>query len=356
MDNKIGILITGAGAPGAPGIIYCLKKSADERLRLIGVDIDPSAVGSSFVSAFYTIPEPEKDAFISEIMNICERERVKVILPLVTRELIPLSRARQDLSSRGIYLPISDYNVIEILNDKSKLSARAKELGVSVPEFHLANDLNDIIAYVNSLGYPQKPICIKLPVSNGMRGFRIFDASRDKMNELLKEKPIGIYTTLEEFFIKFHDFVDKFPPYMVMEYLPGPEWTVDALSNNGRMLACIPRLRERIKNGISFNAKVVKNERIIEMTERLIEGLGIDGVVGFQFKEREDGTPCLIESNPRLQGTVILSACAGVNIPYILVKIGLGEKFEIGKIRWGMSIARYWGWQFFDEEGLPYTF
>ncbi|MGQ9707195.1 MAG: ATP-grasp domain-containing protein [bacterium] len=356
MDNKIGILITGAGAPGAPGIIYCLRKANDDRLRLIGVDIDKDAVGFSIVDAHYVIPPPESDDFISSIMNICKRENIRAILPLVTRELVSLSRIKFRLKEMGIYIPISDEKTIEVLNNKHTLTIKAKELGVPIPQFRLAENLDELIAYVNELGYPKKPVCIKLPVSNGMRGFRVFDSSRDKMEMLIKEKPTGVFTTLEEFFIKFHDCVDKFPPYIVMEHLSGNEYTIDSLANNGKMLVCIPRLRERIKNGISFNAKVVKDERLIEMTGRLIEGLGIDGVVGFQFKEKENGTPCLIESNPRLQGTVILSACAGVNIPYLLVKMGLGETYEVGEVKWGMSIKRYWGWMFFDEEGLPYTF
>lgn len=355
MDNKIGVLITGAGAPGAPGIIYCLRKSGDKRLRLMGIDIDPSAVGSSFVDSFNVIPPPESDDFIPSIFVICDKEKVKVILPLVTRELITLSRAKPDLLSKGIFIPISDHNVMEILNDKHKLSVKARELAVSVPDFELVNNIDELISAVSKLGYPDRPVCIKPPVSNGMRGFRVLDTSKDRLELLLKEKPTGVYSTLDEV-IAILKKSNPFPPYLVMGYLPGKEYTVDAIADKGRMLVSIPRLRQRIKNGISFDAKVVKNEQIIEMTRRLIEGLGVDGVIGFQFKERSDGSPCLIESNPRLQGTVILSSACGVNIPYLIVKMVLGEKIEIGDVRWGMSIKRYWGWQFFDESGLPYSF
>lgn len=355
MDNKIGVLITGAGAPGAPGIIYCLRKSGDKRLRLIGVDIDPSAVGSSFVDALYVIPPPESDDFVPKIMDICEHEHVKVILPLVTRELIPLSKAKEDFKKKGVYIPISNSDVMEILNDKHKLSVKARELAVSVPDFELVNNIDELISAVSKLGYPDRPVCIKPPVSNGMRGFRVLDTSKDRLELLLKEKPTGVYSTLDEV-IDILKKSNPFPPYLVMEYLPGKEYTVDAIADKGRMFVCIPRLRQRIKNGISFNARVVKDDRLIEMTEQLINGLNIDGVIGFQFKERSDGSPCLIESNPRLQGTVILSSACGVNLPYLLVKMGLGERIEIGDVRWGMSIKRYWGWQFFDESGLPYSF
>lgn len=355
MDSEVGVLITGAGAPGAPGIIYCLNQQGDMRLRLVGVDIDEGAVGFSLVDNHYVIPQPETDEFIPKVLDICERENIRVILPLVTRELIPLSKAKKDFNERGVYIPISDEDVMKVLNDKHKLSVRAKEAGVSVPNFHLATNIAELRAYASELGYPDRPVCIKPPISNGMRGLRILDENKDRLELLLSEKPTGVYSTLDEV-IAILEGADDFPPYLVMEYLPGEEYTIDALADKGEMVVSVPRLRQRIRSGISFDARVVRDKRLIEMTRLLIEGLDIDGVCGFQFRESDEGTPCLIESNPRLQGTVILTAGAGVNIPYLLVRMALGEKIEVGNIKWGMSIKRYWGWFFFDKDGSPYPF
>ena len=39
MLNDITVLMTGAGAPGAPGILRCYKNNGERNIRIIGVDI-----------------------------------------------------------------------------------------------------------------------------------------------------------------------------------------------------------------------------------------------------------------------------------------------------------------------------
>ncbi len=74
----------------------------------------------------------------------------------------------------------------------------------------------------------------------------------------------------------------------------------------------------------------------------MVSLLRLNGVVGFQFKKNEQGIPCIIESNPRLQGTVILSVAAGANLPCLAVKMALGQQIERPKVKWGVKMIRYW--------------
>ena len=40
MENTVTVLMTGAGAPGAPGIIRCLRKNGERSIRIVGVDMN----------------------------------------------------------------------------------------------------------------------------------------------------------------------------------------------------------------------------------------------------------------------------------------------------------------------------
>ena len=51
----------------------------------------------------------------------------------------------------------------------------------------------------------------------------------------------------------------------------------------------------------------------------------------------------IIESNPRIQGTMILSTLAGANVIYGAVKHALGEEIPQFNIQWGTKLMRYWG-------------
>ena len=85
MDN-ITVLLTGAGAPGAPSIIQSLRIVKERKIRIIGVDMNPDSVGFSMVDNHYIVPPAGSDEFIDSIIQICNKKHVDVIIPLVTRE------------------------------------------------------------------------------------------------------------------------------------------------------------------------------------------------------------------------------------------------------------------------------
>jgi carbamoyl-phosphate synthase large subunit len=61
--------------------------------------------------------------------------------------------------------------------------------------------------------------------------------------------------------------------------------------------------------------------------------------------------PKIIESNPRVQGTIVLCAAAGENMVYEALKTGIGEKPVIHEINWGVRMIRYWDEIFLDKNG-----
>ena len=70
--------------------------------------------------------------------------------------------------------------------------------------------------------------------------------------------------------------------------------------------------------------------------------LGLDGNIGFDIREREDGTPVIMECNPRLTAGVPFFAQAGVNLPYLCVKKLMGEELPEAKLKTGQVIRRRW--------------
>ena len=82
---------------------------------------------------------------------------------------------------------------------------------------------------------------------------------------------------------------------------------------------------------------------LIEHSTKLAESFNLYYAFGFQFKEDADGTPKLIECNPRVQGTMIASTLAGTNIIYAAVAEAMGYPLELGQPRDGATFERYWG-------------
>jgi carbamoyl-phosphate synthase large subunit len=175
-----------------------------------------------------------------------------------------------------------------------------------------------------------------------MRGVRIIDESINLKDMFYYEKPTGLYLTMDNLKSILNSF---FPQLLVMEYLSNDEYTVDLLSadTSPDKTIAIPRKRDMIKSGITFNGTVEKDEEIIEYSEKLSRYIGLKYAYGFQFKRDSQNVPKLLESNPRVQGTMVLSTFAGANIIYGAVKYALGEDMPEFNINWGTQIIRYWG-------------
>jgi carbamoyl-phosphate synthase large subunit len=150
--------------------------------------------------------------------------------------------------------------------------------------------------------------------------------------------------------------VTNLPTMLAMEYLPGHEYSVDMLCEKGTARVVVVRLREEIRSGISFRSVVVENEQVEEIARQVCGALEFDGPMGVQLKEDKDGKPKVIEVNPRLHGSCVLSVAAGANIPYLAVKQCLGESFETPAVRIGTRLVRYWGASIYDSNGLPRAF
>lgn len=102
---------------------------------------------------------------------------------------------------------------------------------------------------------------------------------------------------------------------LIMEYLPGQEYTVDCFTNRkGKLLYSAARVRNRIKSGISVNTFFVKEqEEFSKKIEIINSRIRFDGAWFAQFKRDQNGNLCLMEIACRLGGASALSRVIGVN-------------------------------------------
>ena len=71
-----------------------------------------------------------------------------------------------------------------------------------------------------------------------------------------------------------------------------------------------------------------------------------------EFKKDADGKPVLLECNPRVQGTMVMSAMAGANIIAAAVRDCLQLPSEPMQIDWNTRLIRYWGAIGVNEAGV----
>lgn len=331
--------MTGAGAPGGPGIIRALQQATD--LHVVVADADPMAAGGFMDIDFVRIPTADDPGFIEALMKICREKQIQVVFPLVTRELNKLSAEKQRFEAKGIQVIVSEFNSLEIANNKRKLMEHLKAAGIPVPAFRIATTVDELRFACQELDYPTQPVVVKPSSSNGSRGVRILDAQKDRFQLLFHEKPGHLYSTLEEMLTQIGS--HPIPELLVMEYLPGVEYSVDCLVGDGQPLVIVPRKRLKMINGITVKGVFEKNEEIISYTTAILQSLPLNGPVGLQVKADRNGHFRILEINPRIQGTSTAAIGAGVNFPLLAVYQAMQLPLPLPKeIKWGTPFARYY--------------
>lgn len=344
-DKQVHILITGGGAPGAAGIIRCLKQESS--FKVSAADARPNAVGKFLGDDFITIPFATDPAFTDALLNICIDKKIDVLMPLVTRELNHFAKAKEQFNTHGIKVLVSSFSSLEIANDKGRLHQFLEWRGIQVPAYRIVENFQQFEEAVNDLGYPEKTICFKPCVSNGSRGFRIISEQMNELDHLFNQKPDSTYLSLES--AKRILSSGKFPELLVTEYLPGEEFSVDCLVDNGDSVLIVPRVRNRMIGGISVEGEFIKEDSIIEYCRKVNKELQLHGNIGIQVKKSSNDQFLILEINPRVQGTISSALGAGINLPVLAVKQELGMKIapQESDVKWGTKFSRYWNEVFY---------
>jgi len=343
-NQTITVLVTGGGAPGIAGTLYALRNNPDGvPVRVIACDMRDEVIGKYLADEFYIVPSAGSPDFIDALLEIAERTNVDVILPQVTRELLPLSENLHRFEAHGIAVAVAHKASIERANDKWMVLEAAKACGVPYPEGVLTYSEVELVQAVKAFGYPAKKVVVKPRLSNGLRGLRVLSEDLWDVTRFLKEKPGTIEIRLDELLAILRN--GRWPELIVQEFLPGAEYTVDVFRGRYGAVA-VPRLREEIRSGITFQARVELRADLERFALQLAEELDLRYAFGFQFKVSEDGVPKLLECNPRVQGTMVAAMFAGCNVIWWAVKEVLGEKVVPSQPSPnvdGMRFLRYWG-------------
>lgn len=321
--RNITVLVTGVGATTGISVIKGLRQQDEFSVRVVGTDINPKKMiaGSHFCDGFYTVPLAVNKSYIPTLLDICEKEEVDLLIPIIDIELQLIAENVETFRSRGIRVLISDLETIRICNDKYLTHKFFKESGIPTPATLLPTEVDDF----SKLDYP------------------VFVKPRDGVSSINTFKVEG------EDDLKLY--MQRVPNLLIQEYLEGKEYTTDVLTDieDGRVITVVPRERLQTKAGISYKGRTCKDERLIAYGEKIAEKAGIRGPANIQCKIQGDEIK-YFEINPRFSGGLPLTIAAGVNNPFLVLKMAKGEKIPdmISEFKDNLIMTRYWEEIFYE--------
>lgn len=285
--SKINILVFPCGSEVALEIYRSLEYSI--HFNVIGgnsIDDHGKFVFENYIG---NIPFVTEDSFIESLKKIVIDYKIEAIYPAMD---LVINKMKKNETELGCKVISSNVDTTSVCLTKSKTYEKFKSL-IKVPE-----------VFQNTDSIRTYPIFLKPDIGYGSRG-------------VLKA------TNLTE--VQNH--IVKYPNTLLLEYLPGKEFTIDCFTNfKGKLLFVGARERRRISNGISVNTKTMSlDENFHSLAEIINNNLELNGAWFFQVKENQQGELVLMEIASRLGGSSAVYRAKGINF----AMLSLFNAFEI---------------------------
>lgn len=251
MKNDINILILSVGR--RVELIECFRNAAQKlkiNSKIIATDISSTAPAVYFADKRYQIPRIGEEGYLQSIVDICQTENVKLIVPTIDTELKILADYKNWIEEKcDAKVLISDKRVIDICRNKKNTQKFFEENGFGVPKEIKMDEIP-----------LEFPVFIKpLDGSSSINTFKV-----NNVEEL-------------EFFKKYI----KNP--IIQEFMSGTEYTIDAfLDFDGNIISVVPRIRLATRAGEVLKGKISKDRDIIDDVKRLLNVLKPIGQITIQ--------------------------------------------------------------------------
>jgi carbamoyl-phosphate synthase large subunit len=338
------MVLTAVGCPGASTLIRMLKANGEREIAIHGVDMRPDAVGRFLCDGFGLVPSGRSPEFVPALLDVVRRTTPHVLLVQSSSEVEAVARACSAFAELGAVALVASQEAIAACDDKAVMHAALQGAPVLQPRALTPASVEEFVAGARDLGYPDVPVCFKPPVSKGSRGFHIVSASGGRA-ALLEQRGGPATLTLEEAAAALGG--GPFPRILLMEYVAGPEFVVDAFVAGGEIVLHQAKTREAVRAGVAMSFRTVEKPELIGAARHVCRILGLDKYVSIQFIGDH-----LIEVNPRVSTFVYQEDFI---LPYLGIKHALGElspedaASAQARVRTSRRSIRYFDQLFWDE-------
>ncbi len=313
MVKKTTILATGIGGNTAQGVARSLLRFPAEFI-IIGADCDKynARFGFDYAEKVYLVPSAGDEDYIYAISKIIKKENVDMIIPSPDPEVYEISKHRAELDAE-VFLP--NHTVIEVTQDKW-LTYEALRGKVQQPISFLIKSFEDLKKSFSEL---RKPLWLRK--RKGVGGSKSFIAH-----------------SLEQ--AKFWvEYWKGYGEFIASEMLQGRNLSWIGLYKDGELITSggYNRPRYFMENisptGVTGNINVgvtVHDEVLNDAAERALHVLDDRPNGAYTIDLKENCKPNVTELNSgRFHMSFYTYTEAGLNLPYLYVKLALDEPVEL---------------------------
>jgi carbamoyl-phosphate synthase large subunit len=321
--KHLNILLTSAGR--RVELLHAFRQAyqdLDLRGNIVVTDIDPLAPTFHIADQHYLVPRLTDPEYIPTLVEICQRETIALVFPLIDPDIPVLSTHRDTIEALGAQLAVVPSSAADIVTDKWLTYQFFQHLGIPRPRSWLPEHLASI------------------PDTSSLFVKPRFGSAAKKTFRVQNEQEL-----------KF--FLEYIPDPIIQEYVSGNEITNDIVCDlDSSVLAVVSRHRIEVRWGEVAKGVTVYNPDITEQCLKIAEGLPAVGPITAQCIVHQ-GTPVFLEINARLGGGFPLGIAAGATALHWLLARVAGIAIEIpplGTYQTGLYLTRFDDSYFLSQE------
>ena len=341
--KKLNVLVPSAGHPTRPSLLKCLKENGEREIRIIGVDMASDGIGPHIVDKFYNVPPRNDITYLDKIINICEKENIDVYYALGEEEAISAISRKDDFDALNTSIISPGYpEMVDIATSKCKWHDFLKAKGITHANYRNIYRFGEIENFIRELGYPDEDVFVKPARAKGGRGARVL-TSKNLSKEYYTSRYGEPKISLKSYMEMLSPLTKKeFHPILAMECLPGTFYSVDVLSNNGKVHYAIPKIRIQGSASNTTVGQVDLNPEAIELVTQICDAFKFSYLQNYEMRYSKDGRLKVYDINPRGGASIALCKAAGANIAYYAIKMAIGEQIPQMKIKDKVKMIRFY--------------
>lgn len=324
------ILILGVAGPPGVNVVKSLRITK-EKFFLVGTDSNKYHLEWPDLDKYYCIPHYNEPGYKEAIKKIINKEKIDLVHAQPDQEVNILSQIRDDISAITV---LPSKSTVKILQDKLESAKIWQRSGLHDFETLEIKKQTDLKKAVKILGLP---LWMRAKTGAGARG-----------STLIKKIETGIY------WLKYWQSRGSDWSFIIQPFFSGREYAFQSLWFNGQLINAqgrerieyiFPHLAPSGKTGTSSVTKTIHSKKLNEIATNTI--LSIDssphGVYSVDLMEDKNGKIVPTEINAgRFFATTFFYSQAGLNQPYNMIKLGMGENIPPQKKYDSLPANLYW--------------
>ncbi len=290
---KKKVLIFNGGNPSGAAIARCINMSV--LYEAVSASSYPDFSRFIFENYYSELPFVNEKKFIDELNALVDRFDIEYIMP--THDTLALKLMENEKKINAIIV-CSPLETTEICRYKTKTYQVLQEYDF-VPNWYTPEQSNSIKKY---------PLFLKPDDGQGGKGTLKINSPE----ELKKAENNNVN-------------------YVICEYLPGEEYTIDCFTKStGELIYINPRKRAAIKDGKSSLAEsVIEKDEFIKIANIINSKIRFRGYWFIQLKKDTNNNLKLMEICTRFAGTFVHANASGVNLPLLALSDFSGKDVNI---------------------------